>query len=88
MSGFPTWFSFVRGQVPAPALLAVLVAVLSPAFASPIWAQQPEVGPGLDGTCDCGVLVSRLVERGIIDEKDADDAFKECIDTMCSPDNY
>ena len=88
MSGFSTWFSFVRGKVPTPALLGVLVAVLSPVFASPMSAQQPEVDPGLDGTCNCGVFVSRLVEEGLLDEEDANDAFMKCIETMCSPDSY
>ena len=80
MHGLSNWFPFVHGKVPARVLSAMLlVGVLSPLFVSRVRAQSVEIGE----ICDCGILITRLVNGGIIDEDDAQEAWEECTEVMC-----
>ena len=59
--------------------IALAVGLLSLAPAPPVPAQTVEVGE----VCGCGVLITKLVRKGIIAEEDANDAWLECIEEMC-----
>lgn len=58
---------------------ALAVGLLSLAPAPPVPAQTVTVGE----ICGCGLLISKLVEMGIISEDDAQEAWLECKKQMC-----
>ncbi len=60
--------------------LLFAIGVLSLPSHSSIQAQDVEVGE----VCNCGVLITKLVRKGIIDREDANEAWLDCVEEMCS----
>lgn len=58
---------------------ALAVGLLFLAPAPPVPAQSVEIGE----VCGCGVLITELVEKGIISEGDANEAWLACEEEMC-----